>query len=404
MRGILGQISRILTLLVVAALFLGSVSFALAQTANDDFDELQDQVDNRKAEIEQINKQLDSYREKLNQYSAETAGLYNDVAMIENQIAVAELDISMTQIEIETQQLESQILQAQIDEETATLDSQRDMIGEMVFALHRRGDIGIIEVLFGASDFNSLFTEIEQLESINSDLNSALDATEQTKTSLEDDRRAQEARIAELTELEGDLNEKVANLEQQQGAKGALLDASQESEAKYLVLMSELRQERQFVQNEVARLQSELDSKLTENDAQEDGGGEPGVMSWPVSGGTITAIFHDPNYPFKHLFEHSGLDIAVPTGTAVHSAAPGIVAWARTGNSYGNYIMVIHSGGYATLYAHLSSMEVAADQFVSRGQQIGRSGSTGLSTGPHLHFEVRLNGIPVNPQNYLVGR
>lgn len=394
------NLSKILALIVAAALFLSSVSFALAQTANDEFDELQDQVDNRKAEIEQINKQLDSYRAKLNQYSSETAGLYNDIAMIENQIAVTELDISMTQIEIETQQLELQILEAQIDEESETLEAQRDMIGEMVFALHRHGDIGIIEVLFGASDFNTLFTEIEQLESINSDLNSALESTEATKISLEDDRRVQEERIADLVDLEEDLTEKVSVLEQQQGAKGALLDASQESEAKYLVLMSELRQERQFVQNEVARLQSEIDNRLIEED---DSGGEPGVMSWPVSNGIITATFHDPSYPFRHLFEHSGLDIAVPTGTQVRSAAPGIVAWARTGRSYGNYIMVIHSGGYATLYAHLSSMDVAADQFVSRGQQIGRSGSTGLSTGPHLHFEVRLNGIPVNPQTYLIG-
>lgn len=400
-RNVLLQISKGTALIVAAALILGSVSVVLAQTtADEEFDELQNEVDDRKAEVEQINKQLDSHRAKLNQYSSETAGLYNDIAMIENHIAIAELDVAVAQIEIETQQLELQILEAQIDEEAERLNTQRDMLGEMVFALHRRSDIGLIEVLFGANDFNALFTEVEQLESINSDLNSALGATQETKATLEDNRRQQEIRLDDLVALEKELNVKISQLEQQQGAKSALLDASQESETKYLVLMSELRQERQFVANEVARLQSEIDNRIIESDEV---GGEPGVMSWPVTGGIITATYHDPSYPFRHLFEHSGLDIAAPTGTQVRSSAPGIVAWARTGRSYGNYIMIVHSGGYATLYAHLSSMDVSADQFVSRGQQIGRVGNTGLSTGPHLHYEVRLNGIPVNPQTYLVG-
>jgi len=96
-----------------------------------------------------------------------------------------------------------------------------------------------------------------------------------------------------------------------------------------------------------------------------------------------------------------------PRGTSVLAAASGYVAWARTGPSYGNYIMIIHANGMSTLYAHLSQMNVVADQFVARGDLIGRSGGVpgtqgaGLSTGAHLHFEVRKNGIPVNPLDYL---
>ena len=119
-------------------------------------------------------------------------------------------------------------------------------------------------------------------------------------------------------------------------------------------------------------------------------------------------MFNDPDYPFRNLFEHSGLDIAAPVGSEVRSPAPGYVAWTRVGRLYGNYMMVIHQGGVATLYAHLSSFEAAADQFIPRGGVIARTGGcrgcpgAGLSTGPHLHFEVRKNGIPTNPLQYVI--
>ena len=92
---------------------------------------------------------------------------------------------------------------------------------------------------------------------------------------------------------------------------------------------------------------------------------------------------------------------ASKAGDGCSAAAPGYVAWSRVGRQYGNYVMIIHTNGLATLYAHLSRSFVSADQFVQRGEEIGAVGSTGLSTGPHLHFEVRKNGIPTDPIPFL---
>lgn len=189
----------------------------------------------------------------------------------------------------------------------------------------------------------------------------------------------------------------MAMLESQAGAKDVLLAYTEESEAQYRVLLSEMRQEQQYITSQIAALQLEIDEAITTSD---DYGGET-IFTWPMRG-VITATFHDPTYPFRHLWEHSGLDIATTWGTPVVAAAPGIVAWSRYGSSYGNYVMIIHANGYATLYAHLSSSAVVADQYVGRGEVIGYEGSTGFSTGPHLHFEIRENGIPVDPQVYLV--
>ncbi|HEU5480808.1 MAG TPA: M23 family metallopeptidase, partial [Candidatus Tumulicola sp.] len=126
-------------------------------------------------------------------------------------------------------------------------------------------------------------------------------------------------------------------------------------------------------------------------------GGGSGTFSWPVTG-TITSPFGWRSNPFGGSPEfHQGLDIAAPTGTTVTAAAAGTVIMAQWYGGYGNYILIDHGGGYSTGYGHLSAIYVSNGQAVKRGQAIGAVGSTGASTGPHLHFEVRIDGKPVDP-------
>ena len=158
------------------------------------------------------------------------------------------------------------------------------------------------------------------------------------------------------------------------------------------------RGDQQFIDQQINALQSEIEGKLSASDQA----GDNGAFSWPlIPKKGLSTYFRDPTYPFRNLFEHSGIDLPAPTGTVVKSVAPGYVAWTRKGRQYGNYVMVIHANGVATLYAHLSRIDVEPDQFVGRGTVLGAVGSTGLSTGPHLHLEVRKNGIPTDPLNYL---
>ncbi len=128
-----------------------------------------------------------------------------------------------------------------------------------------------------------------------------------------------------------------------------------------------------------------------------------GQFGWPVPAShSISSPFGYRTHPItgKQSF-HTGIDIPAPTGSAVVAAESGTVIYVGALSVYGNTVLINHGGGYSTFYAHLSSYAVGNGQSVSRGQQVGGVGSTGWSTGPHLHFEVRVNGSPQNPASYV---
>lgn len=386
---------------VIMLLTMSGAPFVFAQTKQE-LSDIQDQISDRQSEIDRINAKLDEYRQKIKQYSQQSASLMTDVALLENESAMAELDVAATQNEIDAENLELRIVEQRMEDASEEIARQQQILSTLLFELNKQDNKGIIDMVFGAKTFNDVFTSAAQLESVNERMASTLSTTKALKDDLVAQQDEHESRVAELAVLEDELEQKIEQLGMKRGAKEVLLAQTADSESQYRVLMSELRQEQQHITSEIAALQNDYSERLS--DADEFGGAT--VITWPARG-IITTLFHDPTYPFRHLFEHSGLDIAIPQGTPLAAAAPGYVAWARTGSQYGNYVMIIHANGFATLYAHMSRMDVVADQFVARGDIIGLSGGrpgtqgAGLSTGPHVHFEVRKDGIPDNPLLYM---
>lgn len=396
---------RRLTSLFVIAGFLGASPsvLPLLAAASEEINQLQAEIQNRKAEIEMINNRLEEYKDKIAGYKSQSASLQRDVALLENEIAMRELDIAAAQNEIESEELEIQIIDSDIESTDAKLAKERDLLATMIFELdkhERSGDA--LQLLVGAKTFDDVFTVAAQLENVNGDLKKALAATQLTKQQLLEVKSERADKLAKLAELELTLEKAVADIEARRNAKLVLIGQTESSEEEYRALLQDLRAEQQGITATIAELQRSIEDRLAEADQS----GDTSIISWPLRG-IITTTFYDPTYPFRYLFEHSGLDIAVPQGTAIGASAPGVVAWVKTGKQYGNYVMIIHANGMSTLYAHMSRMDVKQDEYVTRGQVIGLSGGkpgtqgAGFSTGPHLHFELRKNGIPVDPMDYL---
>lgn len=389
-------------MLVALLAVLAGPSLTLAEGAPIDPAQLQKEIADRRAQITSINAQLDQYKKKINEYAKKSSSLMNEIALIENDTAMGQLDVAATETEIDTAQLELQIVNAQIDEANAKLEHERDLLASMLLAIHKQdAEGGAFELLVNAKSVDDVFKAAADLHSVNGDLRKTVAATKTTREALNDDFQKQTEKLKGLDELRVKLEVQIRKLQDKRAAKEVLAAQTQSSEEEYRELVQELRQEQQAISSRINELQNKVDSSIDSSDPN------PSAITWPVQG-IITALFHDPTYPFRYLFQHSGLDIAVPQGTPVEAAAPGVVAWARTGTKdYGNYVMIIHTNGLATLYAHLSRIDVKQDQIVSRGDIIGLSGGrpgtpgAGLSTGPHVHFEVRKGGIPVNPRPFL---
>lgn len=192
--------------------------------------------------------------------------------------------------------------------------------------------------------------------------------------------------------------------------KMRVLTDTKSSEQKYRTLLESLRRQYQSIEGEIRGYEETVRKKLEEQKKIKNLG-SASLLSWPVPSRVITAIFHDPDYPYRRVFEHSGIDIRASHGTPALAAAAGYVARAKrcSSTSCYSYILLVHTGNLSTLYGHLSSIAVGDDQFVNRGDVIGYTGGTPgtvgtgpFVTGPHLHFETRMNGIPVDPTQYML--
>lgn len=359
---------------------------------------VQQSIQDKKTNIQQLNQQIQDYQKKIEQKQTEKTTLANELDILQNRVEQTQLQIDETNTQIDLLNAEIAKLNQQIAEMQKKLDHEKELISNVIQKIQTEDNMLPMELFYGTDQFSSLLDTVQKLQQINSDLGQAVQSAKNSKIALEQAKAEQQTQQTELMAFEQKLEDDKMHLTEETNAKQTILDTTQQSESRFQKLVTDLKQEQTFVRNQIQDLQTRLEDKIQDSDKL-----GSGLLSWPVEKRSrgISALFHDPTYPFRNLFEHPGIDIPKPIGTPIHAAAAGYVAWTRRGAQYGNYVMVIHSDGIATLYAHLLRIDVVADQYIPRGGQIGLVGMTGLTTGPHLHFEVRKEGIPTDPMVYL---
>ncbi len=298
-------------------------------------------------------------------------------------------------------QAKSNVLQDKINKNQAELEKKQQEVDRRMVIYRKRlrdiyinGQINYLDVLLGAKDFSDFSSRMYLLQKI---ISSDLAMLEQLKKDADEINSRKQQLAAEMKEIkttQAELAAKQAKVNKLREERAQVLYKAQEEEAS-----SQAEYERLLAISEnIAAMLRNMESG---------GGGAPagkggtGRFMWPCTG-PITSYYGWRTHPiFGTTKYHSGMDIAVDTGTPIHAADSGTVVYSGWLGGYGNCVMIDHGGGLVSLYAHNSSLAVGEGQYVQKGTVVAYAGSTGYSTGPHCHFEVRLHGEVTEPLDYL---
>ncbi|KKS33467.1 MAG: Peptidase M23 [Parcubacteria group bacterium GW2011_GWC2_42_12] len=402
-------IKKIAPILVIG-LFLFNPLVSLGQNYEAENQEIKDinkEIEASRGRIKKMREQQEIYSRAIAQKQKEKATLNNQLAILENRLAKAALDITSAQVEIDRTNLEIEKINLEIKDKDGQILRQKEHIASVIRLMQKQDGQSTLEILLLNDTLNEFISQAKYLADINKKINQGLEFLKQYKKDLEEKQNNLTKVKKELVTLKSELENKKKTLASEQQTKVYVLDQTKSSEKEYQRLLILAREEQQQAEANIVNLEKVVRARIAKLSGKTLEFNDSGFI-WPVPKNTVTAYFHDPDYPFRYIFEHPAVDIRAGQGTAIRAAASGYVAIAKDAGKGYSYIMIIHGDGLATVYGHVAKIYVQTDDYVVQGQTIGLSGGTpGTSgagrttTGPHLHFEVRSGGVPINPLEYL---
>ena len=431
----MNKLKRILCAMLCVCMISIPMAIPTTVSAEDSISDLEQQLQQLEQENQKYQKILDDTKSDIAEKEEYKSALVSKVQVLDEKIAVTREKISSLNDDIKEKQ-------DAYDKGLSEVEDQFDALANRLRILYMSGNATDLEIIFGAKDFSDLIDKMELVKSLaNSDkeliseIQTKLDELSTKKEALEADKKDLETQQASLKSDQDEFNKLISdndeilknlyasNSEAQNSLESAALQ-SDEIEAK----ISQYYAAQKAAAEHAAQVsQSSSSSSGSSSSSSSSGSSSSGSSSsgsssvivpsgsgfaWPTPGfvSLSSEWFED-----REVYNHGGIDIAGAgiMGTPVVAAADGTVVatnsscthnWGKSyscgcGGGYGNYVMISHAGGKMTVYGHLTSLTVSSGQSVSRGQVIGYVGSTGNSTGPHLHYECRLNGVRYNPMS-----
>ena len=353
-----------------------------------------DTADDKRAELNDVRQRMERMQTRKEQARRKAESASAELSEVMG-------SLNELQAQANNLQKKSDALQGKINDNQAKLEKKQQEMQERMQIYRKRlrdiyinGQINYLDVLLGAKDFSDFSSRMYLLQKI---ISRDLELLEKLKQDAAEINSRKEQLAAEMKEIKATQTE----LE----AKKAKVNKLREQRAYMLYKAQEEEQSSQEEYERLLAISENIASMLRNMEAG--GGGAPagqggtGQFMWPCNG-PITSYYGWRTHPiFGTTKYHSGMDIAVDSGTPIHAADSGTVVYSGWLGGYGNCIMIDHGGGLVTLYAHNSALNVGEGQYVSKGAVVAYAGSTGYSTGPHCHFEVRLHGELTEPLNYL---
>ncbi len=361
-------------------LCLFPASYALADETEElesQLEDLQRQAEQQQAETDRLSERIGTVSEQLRELSADVKEAETDYNAIAKELEATEMRIEENQELLEETELE--------------LSDKLAQLRGRIRNVYMHGQISYIDVLFGAKDFSDFLTRMDLFKRVIASDYDLVQTVLASKRVVEETRAALERQRAEEERLAREAEEKHMELLIKKHDKDKLLE-----------MMEYDREVSQRAYDELIAASAEVERLIQASRYRyQFPGGGSGAMIWPLIG-EITSEYGWRTHPiYGDARYHSGMDIGGDYGDPIIAAAAGIVTYSGWISGYGYAVIIDHGGGISTLYGHNEALAVAEGQTVSQGQVIAYCGSTGNSTGPHCHFEVREGGEPVDPMGYL---
>lgn len=361
------------------------------------------------AQLESVRNKIDQTQKQLSQKKQQEKSVLKDLQRTEEDLDSAQAklgritrDLRATNQRVQSLQQQLAMAQANLKAAEKNLSGHYDRFSRRLRALYEAGSASYLEIIFTSNSFSDLVVRAELLQRLMASDVKMFNEVKEYKERVE----AEKARIENLQQ----------ELQQRQTEIASLQKSSQVETNQIKTKVRERETKLRKIQNERKAYEQALDELEADSRRLESfirgntksGSSTPQAsakgMLWPVRG-PITSPFGWRVHPILRTKRfHSGYDIGVPHGTPVAAAAGGTVILSGWAGGYGKTVIIDHGGGISTLYGHNSTLLVSEGQKVKAGQTIAKAGSTGLSTGPHCHFEVRRNGEPIDPGPWLKGR
>ena len=370
----------------------------------DSLSSLQSKQEQIEKELDEINDELSSLKNDIAQAQQYQNTLSQQIELNNQKLTI--LDNTITQLNTDMEESRENLAQVEenITAKEGEIEQTTDQYKERMRAMYMTGDTSTLELLFSSDSFSDLLSNIEMMRAISEHDTALLESLRVQKTDLQNQKSQAERIQADIADQQQQADAQKAEMEQTnkelEAAYAQSKDAMQDIEAEKAMF----EQNAAAKQKEAEQIEEEISAEIRrlQEQNQQNGGGATsftGTFARPTNSGYYISSGYGPRWGSFH----SGIDITAGGcyGANIYASAAGTVITASYHWSYGNYVVIDHGGGYSTLYAHCSALNVSVGQQVSQGQVIAKIGSTGQSTGPHLHFEVRINGTRQNPSNYV---
>jgi murein DD-endopeptidase MepM/ murein hydrolase activator NlpD len=374
-----------LGIVLLVSLALATAPVRAAFGAPNEIDQRIDELDELQNEINELKRQLDSKTSAEKSVLAELAKLERQLNLATRELDYIEVQMSVTNNKIAQTEAEVAEMQNRLSSQKAAFDSR-------LVSMYKAGRVSYIDMLFTSGSLSEFMSRLHYLRQIAVQDTSLIAEYTANHEALLAKQADLEARAAELVGLKASQETKRSEVTSRSADRERYLASVQADKNKLAESLDQMEREAEALNQVIADLQAQ--------------GQKPQAhalkMAWPASGGWISSNYGNRYHPILGYYKwHSGIDYAVGTGKPIKAMEDGTVILAGTNGGYGNCVIIDHGGNVSTLYGHASKLLVKKGQDVIKGQTIALVGSTGLSTGPHLHFEVRVKGQTQDPLKWL---